>query len=70
MVIKGTSTFIDHGDIINALIATYGKDSDEEYFYFFEECADTGKLQGCTSYEEVEKAILKEYKIAERPYGM
>ena len=53
---------VDIGDVIQHLENLFGEEqSQSQYFYFYEECQDTGVLIHCETYEEVLETVVKQF---------
>ena len=55
---------VDYGDIINALTKRFGEEkTEQEYFYFFEDCECYHNLRDVKSYEEAEEIVIDLYAL-------
>jgi len=52
--------FVDCADVMYDLTATFDID-DEDAFYFYEECQDTGLFKTCKTVDEVSERCIEEF---------
>lgn len=55
---------VDYADVIHDVAKELNLDlNNEDLFYFYEECQDTGILKDCETYEDVVREVINKYKI-------